>query len=91
MKSAKAKVIQSKPKAVSSKVKAAAKSIPIQQMPCQKVKYSKLVTKKAKQKLTLAVHKNILVNICCYMADNVKYEFFFKPFMTFKQLAKVFL
>lgn len=35
----------------------------IQQMPCQRVKYDKMRDKKAKQKLTLSVHKNLIVLI----------------------------
>ena len=44
----------------------------IQQMPWQRVKYDKLRDKKVKQKLTLSVHKNLIVLISWYAAGSIK-------------------
>ena len=44
----------------------------IQQMPWQRVKYDKLKDKRAKQKQTLSVHKNIIVLISWYAAGSIK-------------------
>ncbi|CAI2363879.1 unnamed protein product [Moneuplotes crassus] len=57
-----------------SKLPKGKKQIPpkIAQMPCHRVKYSKLQEKKARQLKTLALHKNLVVNILLYATANVK-------------------